>query len=299
MKNNPVSFADCLKKIKKVATQEELEALLKELALPALGRINPAQDPAQEHIPANEHDETDDSNHRTIAATISRKAPKTNPWNEVIDSENEAMTMSLYAKGLTTKDIVNYMKNVHEVDISQSDVSKITDKVRPLIEEWKTRPLSSVYPIVYLDAVRHKVRDNGKIISKAANIALGINQDGLKEVLGIWISDTEGAKFWLQVLNELKNRGVEDIFFTCVDGLKGFPEAIRAIYPNTEIQQCIVHQIRHTIKFVMHKDQDAFCANLRAVYTAPTSEAGLRTLKAIQEKWPQYLAHLQHSGCVQ
>ncbi len=282
-----LSFVDYQKKLKNVRTPEEAEALARELMAPALEKIasNKQTQNNLESVPVEMP-----QGYHTVSTTVSKIIPKMSPWYDVIESEEEAIVVSLFAKGMSTRDIASFMKNEHKVDV---DVSAITEKVLPLVKEWETRPLSPVYPVVYLDGMRFKVRDDGKILSKVANIVLGINQYGLKEVLGIWISDTEGAKFWLQVLNEIKNRGVEDIFFACVDGLKGFPEAIKAVYPDTEVQQCIVHQIRHTMKFVLHKDRDQFCADLREVYTAPTDVAGLHQLKAVQEKWPDYLIYLQ------
>jgi putative transposase len=164
--------------------------------------------------------------------------------------------------------------------------------VFPMVKEWISRPLSACYPILYLDGMRFKVRDAGKIASKVAYIALGVNLQGYKEVLGIWISESEGAKFWMHVLNEIKNRGVDDIIIVCVDGLKGFPDAIQAIYPKAEIQTCIVHQIRHTMMFVPFKDRKRFCEDLKVIYTAPSEDAGLQALKSVEERWPQYRSYL-------
>jgi putative transposase len=215
------------------------------------------------------------------------------PWYDVVANDNEAMVISLYAKGLTTRDISTYMRSHHGMELSQPAVSAITDKVFPLVKEWQSRPLASCYPVVYLDGIHFKIRDAGKINSKVAYIVLGINSYGLKEVLGIWVSDTEGAKFWMHVLNELKNRGVDDILIACVDGLKGFPEAIKAIYPEAEVQVCIAHQIRHTIKFLPFKDREAFCKDLKNVYTALNEEAGREALHETMEKWPQYRGYLK------
>lgn len=203
------------------------------------------------------------------------------------------MVVSLYAKGMTTRDIVRYMKMHHGMELSQPGISAITDKVFPLIKEWQARMLSSCYPILYLDGLRFKVRESGKIAPKVAYIALGINQYGQKEVLGIWIGDSEGAKFWMSVLTDLKNRGVEDIFIACVDGLKGFPEAIKAVFPDTDVQVCIAHQIRHTVMFIPFKDREAFCQDLKEVYTAPTEEAGRQALADMMERWPRYQTYLK------
>jgi len=177
---------------------------------------------------------------------------------ETVESDVEERIVSMYAKGMTTADIKNYMLDIYGVEISKDMVSGITDKVLPLVSEWQTRPLAALYPIVYLDAVHFKVRDNGRIISKAAYIMLGVDIDGRKEILGIWIGENEGAKFWMGLVNEIKNRGVEDILITCIDGLSGFSEAIKATFPKTEIQQCIIHQIRNTIKYLPHRDRKKF-----------------------------------------
>ena len=221
-------------------------------------------------------------------------APDSNEsWKHIAGNDLEEKVISLYGKGLTTRDIVNYLKDHHKVELSQATISNITDKVYPLIKEWQTRPLSSVYAFVYLDGLRFKVRDAGKIINKCAYIILGITSQGQKEVLGIWIAETESAKFWMQILNELKNRGVDDILIACIDGLRGFPEAIKAIYPDAEIQHCIVHQIRHTIKFMPHKDREQFCDDLKSIYAAPTDEAGREALEKVKAKWPRYQPYLK------
>jgi len=214
-------------------------------------------------------------------------------WKHVAGSELEEKVIALYAKGLTTRDIANYLKEHHGTEVSQATISNTTDKVYPLVKEWQARPLSSVYALVYLDGLRFKVREAGKIVNKCAYIILGVSGQGQKEVLGIWIAETESAKFWMQILNELKNRGVDDILIACIDGLRGFPEAIKAIYPDAEIQHCIVHQIRHTIKFMPHKDREAFCEDLKAVYTAATEEAGREELERVKEKWPRYQPYLK------
>ncbi len=176
-------------------------------------------------------------------------------WRPAVSREIEEKIIALYTKGLTTRDIMNFLREHHQVEVSQSTISVVTDKVYPLIKEWQARPLSSVYPLVYLDGLRFKVRDGGRIVNKCAYIILGVNDQGLKEVLGIWINDTESAKFWMGILNELRNRGVEEILIACIDGLKGFREAVKAIYPAADVQRCIVHQIRHTIRFMPTKDR--------------------------------------------
>ncbi len=212
---------------------------------------------------------------------------------ETIESSIEERIVSMYAKGMTTRDIHSHMREIYGVDISADMVSSITDKIIPLIKEWQNRPLSNIFPIVYLDAMHFKVRDSGKIVSKAAYIILGINAEGMKEILGIWIGENEGAKYWLGILNEIKHRGVSDILIACIDGLTGFPEAIHEVFPNTEIQRCIVHQIRNTVKYVSHKDKKSFCSDLKNIYSAPTEEAGLLALEQMRKKWVKYDIYLK------
>jgi putative transposase len=205
-----------------------------------------------------------------------------------VQSDIEERIVSMYAKGMSTRDIHNHMNDIYGVEVSADMVSSITDKVVPLVQEWQSRPLASVYPVIYLDGVHFKVRDDGKIVSKCAYIILGINTEGMKEILGIWIDQSEGAKFWLNTLTEIKNRGVNDILICCIDGLTGFSDAIHTVFPEAQIQQCIVHMVRNTVKYVSHQHRKALCADLRKVYTAPTEEAGFIALTEAQEAWPQY-----------
>ncbi|WP_445344239.1 IS256 family transposase [Clostridium septicum] len=200
-------------------------------------------------------------------------------------SHLESSIIGMYAKGMTTRDIASQVNEIYGITISPSMVSKITDKVIPMIREWQSRPLETVYPIVYLDAVYFKVRKDNTVVSKAAYAAIGVNIEGKKDVLGIWIGASESSKYWLLVLNELKNRGVKDILIASVDGLVGFNEAIRAVYPNTEIQRCIIHQIRNSSKYLSYKDLKAFNADLKLVYTASTEEVALAELDRLEEKW--------------
>lgn len=293
---NTLSYADYQKKMKELKTPEDIAAFAQELIAPMLGNIQNAPVEVEEEeieepfVPEQP---------KTVAPVkkYNRRNPYqleiVSPWHDVAGNETEAMVIDLYAKGLTTRDIVNHLKRSHNIDMSQPNVSTITDKVFPLVKEWQSRALSSCYPIMYLDGMHFKVREAGKIASKVAYIALGINQYGQKEVLGIWVSETEGAKFWMHVLNDLKNRGVDDIFIACVDGLKGFPEAIKAMYPHTDVQVCVVHQIRHTVMFIASKDKEKFCDELKTIYTAPSEEAGLDALKMMQEHWPMYQAYLK------
>lgn len=210
-----------------------------------------------------------------------------------MESGVEEKIVSMYAKGMTTRDINSHMYDIYGIDVSASMVSSITDKVVPLIQEWQSRPLEVLYPIMYLDGIHFKVRDSGKVINKCAYTVLGINKDGYKDLLGLWISENEGAKFWMSVLSEIKNRGVQDILIACIDGLSGFSEAIKAVFPKTKIQQCIIHQVRNTVKYIPHKYKKAFCSDLKKIYTAPDEKAGLKALDEIKEKWKQYEPYLK------
>lgn len=193
--------------------------------------------------------------------------------------------ITLYARGMSTRDIQAQIHDLYGVELSPTLVSTITDGVLEEVNAWQNRPLDALYPIVYLDALVAKVRDNGHVINKAVYVALGINLAGEKEVLGLWISEHEGAKFWLQVLTELKNRGVEDICIACVDGLQGFPEAIEAVFPLTQVQLCIVHMIRNSLRFVNWKDRKAVASDLKKIYRAPTRPAAEQALEAFAETW--------------
>jgi transposase-like protein len=192
----------------------------------------------------------------------------------------------MYAKGMTTRDIKSHITELYGIDISPTLVSNITDKIVHLAEQWQNRALEKIYPIVFFDAIHYKVRDESrKVTSKAAYTCLAVDIEGHKDLLGLWIGEAEGANFWLNVLTELKNRGVEDVFISCIDGLKGFPEAINTVFPKTEIQLCVIHQIRNTLKYVASKDQKKFMQELREVYKAPTEQAALINLDTLEESW--------------
>ena len=198
---------------------------------------------------------------------------------------------SLYAKGMTTREIAATFKEMYGADVSASLISKVTDNVLEKVTEWQSRPLDEVYPIVYLNCIVVKIRQDKQVINKAIYLALGVNLEGHKELLGLWISENEGAKFWLNVLTELQNRGVKDILIACVDGLKGFPEAINAAFPETEIQLCIVHIVRNSLKYVPWKDYKAVTADLKQIYQSATEEEALQALEAFSkrrdDKYPQ------------
>ena len=197
----------------------------------------------------------------------------------------EDKIISMYAKGMTTRDIQSHVQELYGLEISPALVSQITDKIIDLAKEWHNRPLEAIYPIVFFDAIHYKVHDDGKVASKAAYTALAVDITGKKDLLGLWVSEAEGANFWLTVMTELKNRGVQDILIACVDGLKGFPEAINTVFPKTEVQLCVVHLIRNTLKYIASKDQKAFMKDLRTVYNAPTEEAAQVALDKLEEGW--------------
>lgn len=193
--------------------------------------------------------------------------------------------ISLYARGLSTRGIQAELVELYGAEVSPTLISNVTNSVLDEVQAWQTRPLDPVYPIIYFDCLFVKSRQDGSMRNKAVYLALGINMDGEKELLGMWLAETEGAKFWLSVFNELKTRGVEDCFIACVDGLKGLPEAIEAVYPLTQVQLCIVHQVRNSLKYVSWKDRKAVAASLRAIYTAPTQEAGRDALMQFTQQW--------------
>ena len=206
-------------------------------------------------------------------------------YQNTLTQDMEEKIISMYAKGMTTGDIESHLRELYGIDVSDSTISRITDKVLPIVKEWQERPLEEVYAVVYLDAIHFHVRNDGRIVKKAVYIALGIDMDGRRDVLGMYVGENESAKFWLSILNGLKNRGVRDILIACIDGLTGFPQAISAVFPETEIQHCIIHQIRNSTKFVSYKDLKALMADLKRVYTASTEEIALLELEAFAEKW--------------
>ena len=193
--------------------------------------------------------------------------------------------ISMYAKGMTTRQISDTIEDIYGFEVSEGMVSDITDKLLPEIENWQNRPLSAVYPVIFIDAVHFSVRDDGIIRKLAAYIVLGINDEGKKEVLAIEVGENESSKYWLSVLNCLKNRGVQDILVLCADGLSGIKEAITAAYPSTEYQRCIVHQVRNTLKYVADKDKKEFASDLKTIYTAPDEKTGLKQLETVTKKW--------------
>jgi len=193
--------------------------------------------------------------------------------------------LSLYARGMTTREIQGHLEEIYGVEVSPDLISTVTDAVIDEVRAWQSRPLDDVYPIIYLDALQIKVRDQGRVSNRAIYLAIGVNMTGFKEVLGMWTAETEGAKFWLSVVTELSNRGVKDIFVACVDGLKGFPEAIESVFPRTEVQLCMVHLLRHSTKFVSYKDRKNIAADLKLIYRAATVEEAQANLESFAAKW--------------
>ena len=202
-----------------------------------------------------------------------------------ISQDMENKIISMYAKGMSTSDIADHIRDIYGLSVSDSTVSRITDKILPEAKEWQQRPLESVYAVVFMDAIHYHVRSEGQIIKKAVYIAIGVNMNGRKDVLGIWVGENESAKFWVGALNSLRNRGVEDILIACTDNLTGFSQAIEAVFPKTDIQNCIIHQLRNSSKYVSYKDIKTLMADLKKVYTAVDEEAALNALDAFAAAW--------------
>ena len=211
--------------------------------------------------------------------------PKIVPKNKRDVSGIEDKIISLYGRGLSTREINEQIQDLYGIEVSSTMVSNITDQILPEIKEWQNRPLDDVYPIVFIDAVHFSVRQDNQVVKKAAYIVLGVDKEGSKDILGIWIGENESAKFWLGVLNDLKQRGVKDILILCSDGLTGIKEAIQAAFPNTIQQRCIVHIIRNSVKFVYYKDKKEFCNDLKTIYTAKNEKDGYSNLQKVKGKW--------------
>jgi len=203
----------------------------------------------------------------------------------ILNTTLDNKILSLYASGMSYSDISGHLADIYEVDVSEATISAVTDKLLPIVTEWRNRPLESVYPVVFFDAMFFKIREEGRVVTKALYNMLGVTQSGHKDILGFYLADSEGANFWLGALNDLKARGVEDILIACVDGLTGFPEAITASFPKTEVQLCIVHQIRNSIKYVASRDQKIFMADLKTVYQADTKEVAELNLSRLGDAW--------------
>jgi putative transposase len=211
--------------------------------------------------------------------------PKVVPKHKRDISEIEHKIIAMYARGMSTREINEQIQDIYGFEVSAEMVSKITDKILPEIEEWQRRPLDEVYPIAFIDAIHFSVKSDGVIVKKAVYIVLAVSTDGVKDVIGIYVGENESSKFWLSVLNDLKNRGLKDILILCADALSGIKEAISAAFPKTEYQRCIVHQIRNTLKYVSHKERKEFAKDLRSIYTCPNESAGYDKMLEMSEKW--------------
>ncbi len=297
---------DELQKIAKVAAQNlkteqdlnEFSAMLTKISVEAA--LNAELD---EHLGYDKHEKTNTSNSRNgyTSKTLQTKdgqfdlnTPRDRDGSfepELVKKNQRRFTLMddkilfLYAQGLSTREVVDTFQEMYGADISASLVSKVTDAVIEQVVEWQARPLDAIYPIVYLDCIVLKIRQDKRVINKAIYLALGVNLEGHKELLGMWLSENEGAKFWLNVLTELQNRGVKDILIACVDGLKGFPDAITTVFPQTQIQLCIVHMVRNSIKFVPWKDYKPVTHDLKQIYQSATEEEALLALEKFAERW--------------
>ena len=305
MKNNNFDYNEEIKKCKTIDDVMGKNGLIQKLVKDVLENILEGE--MEEHLGRSKYQRLDDEdfekvNYRNgyskknlrssfgdVDLNIPRDRngefePKIVKKYETVCNELDKKIISLYAKGMSTSDIQAEIEDLYGITISPSMVSKITDKVLSSAVEWQNRPLDRIYPIVYLDAMYFKVRSDGKIVNKAVYICLGYDMDGYKDILGIWVDEAEGAKFWLGICNDLKNRGVKEILIACMDGLKGLPQAIKTVFPSVNIQTCIIHQIRNLIKYVASKDKKEFMKDLREVYKASTEELALVQLDMLKEK---------------
>ena len=306
-----LSYQEYQAKVASLKTASDVTSFLKDLIAPTLQTILEAE--MTEHLGYEKSNKAGNNSGNSRngyskkqlrtshgSATLSIPRDRNSDFEPQIISKHtttqndvEEKIIAMYAKGMTTRDINAYMHDIYGIDVSAAMVSSITDAVLPLIAEWQARPLSALYPFVYLDGIHFKVKSDGRLVTKCAYVVLGVNESGHKEVLGIWIGEAEGAKFWMGILNELKSRGVADMLIVCTDGLTGFAEAIKAIYPEACIQQCIVHQVRNTLKFIPHKDRKAVALALKAIYTAVNAKAGFAALEVARKQFPQYEVYLK------
>lgn len=273
-------FAPLLKHFLESALEGELEAHLQEEK--AAGRANRRNGKTTKTVKSLSGEFELESSRDRSASFEPVVLPKR---QLLITQELEEKVIGLYGLGLSTRDITKHIKEIYQMDISAAALSAITDKVIPAMNEWRHRPLESVYAFVYLDCMHYKVREAGSVTTRAVYNILAVNLEGKKELIGMYLSESEGARFWLSVLTDLKNRGVQDMLIACVDGLKGFAEAIAAVFPKTEIQLCVVHQIRSSLRYVAEKDKKAFMADLKPVYQALNEEEGYQNLIRLEEKW--------------
>ena len=286
---------------KNIKTEQDLNDFKKMLTKMTLETALNAE--LDEHLGYNKHDKVNTGNSRngysiktlqTEDGQLELKTPRdrNNDFEPELVKKKQRRFVSmsdkilfLYAQGMTTREIVTALKDLYDAEVSATLISRVTDAVIDQVVEWQSRPLDPVYPIVYLDCIVLKIRQDKQVINKAVYLALGVNLEGQKELLGMWLSENEGAKFWLGVLTELQNRGVKDILIACVDGLKGFPDAINTVYPDTHIQLCIVHMVRNSMKFVPWKDYKAIAADLKKIYQSATEDEALLALDQLAERW--------------
>ena len=309
--NKGKEILELLKENYKIETAQDLSSALKDMFKGALQEMMNAE--FDESMGYSRYDKTiEKSNYRNGITKKKLKSefgefdfetprdrngefePKIVPKNTRDVSGIEDKIISLYSRGLTTREINEQIQDLYGIEVSATMVSNITDQIIPIIKEWQERPLDDVYPIVFIDAVHFSVREEARVVKKAAYIVLGIDKEGFKDVLGIWIGENESSKFWLGVLNELKQRGVKDILIMCSDNLTGIKEAINTAFPNTVQQRCIVHMIRNSVKFVSYKDLKEFCQDLKRIYTATNEQQGYEELQKLKEKWKKkYSASLK------
>ena len=290
-----------------IETADDIQDVLKDLLSGTLKEMMETE--MDDHLGYEKYERSDEKNYRngTKSKRVRSKYgefevdvpqdrnssfdPKVLPKRQKDISAIDDKIISMYAKGMTTRQISETIEDIYGFEVSEGMVSDITDKLLPQIEEWQNRPLASVYPIVFIDAVHFSVRDDGVIRKLAAYVVLGINEDGKKEVLTIVIGENESSKYWLSVLNSLKNRGVQDILILCSDGLTGIKDAIATAFPMTEQQRCIVHMVRNTLKYVANKDMKAFAKDLKTIYTSPDEKNALKQLETVTEKWEPLYPH--------
>jgi len=296
---------------KNIKTEHDLNTLTQMLSKITIEAALNAE--LDDHLGYDKHDITDSTNSRNgyTSKTIQTESgqfeintprdrngdfePKLVKKNQRRMPSVQDKVMHFYTKGLSTREISDTLKELYGADVSATLISNITDAVIDQVIEWQSRPLDAIYPIVYLDCIVLKIRQDKRVINKSVYLALGVNLEGHKELLGMWLSENEGAKFWLNVLTELQNRGVKDILIACVDGLKGFPDAINTVYPDTHIQLCIVHMVRNSMKFVPWKDYKAIAADLKAIYQATTEEKALLSLDQFAERWDEKYPQISKS----
>ena len=273
------AFAPLLKQFLEVALEAEMEEHLSD---DERGRKNKRNGKGRKTVRSDVGEveiETPQDRHSTFEPEIVRKRER------ILVESLSSKILALYGKGMSLRDISKYVEDMYDVPVSATMLSQITDNIIPEITEWQNRSLEAVYPIVFMDAMHFKVRDEGKVVSKAMYTVLAINREGQKELLGLYLSESEGATFWLSVLTELMNRGLDDILIACIDNLKGFSEAIETIYPKCEVQSCIIHQVRNTMKYVSSRNRQAFIADLKLIYKADTKDLAELELGNLESKW--------------